>query len=466
MDLIEMLRIGIDHPEDRQWLLAGKEKVYELAFMVYIESDPDKAFLVSERARARAFLELVGGPRVARIEQSSPMAGRRKDLVEKILRSDIGSLEQRQTIAELSQLRSEIVAESPGLAPLTGDALPTLAEICAAIPDRALLVDFFLLNETTLAAFLLSQQGIKMCYMTRLLRPIEECVADLSEQIANGDVMPGLGLELFNELFVPLIDGLNDVVNLFIVPHGALNHVPWSALWFETSRPDELMAQQVHLRNRFHITLLPSASYLPLQKRTTAAWNATGVVLGDPTGELPGAADEARVVANLLGVRPFIGPEATRNMLLEADRPSIIHICCHGHFDDADPLLSGLQMADGILSVEDLLERGPAAKLTVFSACLSGLSGQRAGDELVGLTRAILSNGGRTVISTLWPVSDESSATFFGYFYGALQQGATASQAVFFAQVQVPEDHPEFSEPFDWAPFSLVGDPDILLLQS
>ncbi|HEU4348582.1 MAG TPA: CHAT domain-containing protein, partial [Actinoplanes sp.] len=126
----------------------------------------------------------------------------------------------------------------------------------------------------------------------------------------------------------------------------------------------------------------------------------------------------------------------------------------------ADPLLSGLELADGVVTVEDFLERGAAAKLMVLSACLTGFSGQRAGDELVGLARAALSNGGRTVVATLWSVSDESSETFFRYFYGALMRGASVSHALFFAQDTMPVEHPELGEPFDWAPYCLIGDPD------
>jgi CHAT domain-containing protein len=79
-----------------------------------------------------------------------------------------------------------------------------------------------------------------------------------------------------------------------------------------------------------------------------------------------------------------------------------------------------------------------------------------AGDDIVGLTRAFLYAGSRSVMASLWEVNDRSTLDFMRSFYGNLQQTDEAA-ALHQAQIAMIESHGRFSPPYFWAPFILIG---------
>ena len=248
------------------------------------------------------------------------------------------------------------------------------------------------------------------------------------------------------------------------MPHRSLHYVPFSALWFVPNGDDAPPRQ--FLKTRFYLTVIPSASYLPHLTRVAAGREfGPAVVLGNPMGNLPGAETEAVRVAARLAVTARLGKEATRRALLGAAAPAVLHVASHGTYNAEDPLLSGLQLADGVVTVEDLLNSGPAPGLLVLSGCVTGMSAHKPGEELTGLAQAALRNGTRSVVATLWETFDESSTIFFEHFYEALTQGARVSEALGHARESLATGPAGYDQPTDWAPFLLIGDPDQRLVE-
>jgi CHAT domain-containing protein len=112
------------------------------------------------------------------------------------------------------------------------------------------------------------------------------------------------------------------------------------------------------------------------------------------------------------------------------------------------------------------------ADLVTLSACETGLGKVFQGEGLVGLTRAFQFAGARTVLASLWPVSDEGTAELMRSFYTNLKGGATKNEALRAAQLHLLRGNPPqkkggkdaariagaHSSPFHWAAFQLVGD--------
>jgi len=78
-----------------------------------------------------------------------------------------------------------------------------------------------------------------------------------------------------------------------------------------------------------------------------------------------------------------------------------------------------------------------------------------AGDEVVGLTRAFISAGASSVLSSLWSVPSGSTAALMVAFYGHLDDGLNKAEALRQAQMDVKEVYPH---PWYWAAFNLMGD--------
>ncbi|HWM89303.1 MAG TPA: CHAT domain-containing protein [Thermoanaerobaculia bacterium] len=81
----------------------------------------------------------------------------------------------------------------------------------------------------------------------------------------------------------------------------------------------------------------------------------------------------------------------------------------------------------------------------------------RGGEGLVGLVRAFQYAGARSVLASLWSVSDVSTADLMKRFYGHLREGQSKDEALRKAQADMIRSQ-SFSHPYYWAAFQLTGD--------
>lgn len=198
---------------------------------------------------------------------------------------------------------------------------------------------------------------------------------------------------------------------------------------------------------------------------------------------------EAEAIAELLGVEPLLDRAALRGAVLGAS-PRILHIATHGFFlpyQEKPPELSGLdrlaavpdpmlrsglalagandglrgaqlpeEAGNGLLTAADI--RGMdllGTDLVVASACETAL-GQHTGDGILGLQRAFITAGARSLVISLWQVPDNSTRLLMTEFYRNL---ATMTRAEALRQAKrTLRDVPETSHPMHWAGFILVGE--------
>ena len=140
---------------------------------------------------------------------------------------------------------------------------------------------------------------------------------------------------------------------------------------------------------------------------------------------------------------------------------SILHLATHGQFSSNleetfiltwDGRLD-VQALNLLLANRELLNLSPI-ELLVLSACQTAQGDNRAA---LGLAGVAVRSGARSTLASLWTVSDESTANFMVQFYQELlKPGATKAEAVRLAQIHLLQQ-PEFSHPYYWAPFILVG---------
>jgi hypothetical protein len=79
------------------------------------------------------------------------------------------------------------------------------------------------------------------------------------------------------------------------------------------------------------------------------------------------------------------------------------------------------------------------------------------GEGVLGLTAAFLCAGVPVVVSAAWPVEDRATAEFMHSFYTHLSRALPVAAALRLAQLDM-RSRREFSHPFYWAGFSVVGD--------
>ncbi len=120
--------------------------------------------------------------------------------------------------------------------------------------------------------------------------------------------------------------------------------------------------------------------------------------------------------------------------------------------------------SDGLLDASEILDLKLDADLVVLSACDTGGAGsegadqtglQGGGEALGGLTRAVIYAGGRALIVSHWSVDSAATVRLMtGLFAG---KAATEGEALQKAQL-VLQQSTDWSHPYFWAPFTIVGD--------
>ncbi|MGE7390726.1 CHAT domain-containing protein [Streptomyces sp. NPDC004126] len=204
------------------------------------------------------------------------------------------------------------------------------------------------------------------------------------------------------------------VPRLVLVPMGALGLVPWHAAFADGSTGRRYALQDAEISYAASARLLCEVAARPALPHT-----GTALVVGDPTGDLPYAGEEADAVlrafypgGDRLGLRSGDGtPEEVARWLRErADGGAVLHLACHGTVEENGPRSSYLALKGGVLTAEELAgaAHGPLG-LVVLAACRSQVSG-RGLNEAYSLSSAFLVAGSRSVIGSLWPVPDDATS--------------------------------------------------------
>lgn len=269
-------------------------------------------------------------------------------------------------------------------------------------------------------------------------------------------VIRGLLKKLYRLLIAPVADHLADTTRLLtIVPYGILHQLPFHAL-YDGSR---------YLIEDFQINYLPASNLLlDLQKM----WHlnedelATALVMGcSGHSKLPSALEEAASIAELLHGQCYLEEEATiAHLQARAQGCSLIHLATHGHSRLDAPNFSSVVLADGYLNAIDAFSLNlQGCELVTLSGCETGLALSGGGDEQLGLGRAFLAAGARSLVMSIWSVEDASTSFLMQTFYQHLLQGESKVEALRLAQ-QAMLRHAEarYSHPYFWAAFRLVGD--------
>lgn len=146
------------------------------------------------------------------------------------------------------------------------------------------------------------------------------------------------------------------------------------------------------------------------------------------------------MVGRLVGVAPLIGEEATNYAVIEKiGSESLINFTAHGIAERGEIALSSIstpKSANPILSQEayiltmaDVSQVKVKAKLVVLSRCHSG-SGQVTAEGVIGIARAFLGSGTRSVLASLWAIPDSATQQLMRKFYQHLVDRESASESL------------------------------------
>jgi CHAT domain-containing protein len=466
---IEDLRSMLQTEELRESYFEDKADVYETLVLTLLDRRKAiEAFDFSERARARAFLDLLGN----RVILSR---GRDESLIaeERALRERIGMLKALPEGSpaldrELSSARDayqaflqrvrQVDREQASL--MTVEPL-TLSQVQAFLPEGSVLLEYFVTGQGRTILWTVERGAVSVRNLTIGRGEMARRVQAFRDLISARGDQPDLqraGQELYDLLVRPGLQGRRPR-ELVIVPHGPLHYLPFQALM---PGPGRYLLQETPL---YYYT---SASLMQFTRAKEQTGTPTIFAVGNPdfqdlTLSLPYAAREARGIATLFPDTVLaIGKAATKlTSREEIRRHSVLHFATHAEFDEADPLGTSLLLAsttgaDSRLEVQEIFGLSLHASLVVLSACETALGKLSGGDEITGLTRAFIYAGTPSVITTLWQVNDRSAFELMREFYRQLRAGRNKAEALRLAQLTILDLHPR---PYHWAAYELIGEP-------
>lgn len=234
-----------------------------------------------------------------------------------------------------------------------------------------------------------------------------------SARAAGPDALLDRALTVLDQTIRDLVEGDGPVV--LVVP-AVLHTVPW---------------QLVPCLAERDVCVAPSASWW-FETKSAGRTAATGPVV---VAAGPRLAEASREAVDVGACYPrsivLTGRSATTAAVAGAfgDAPAA-HIASHGQIRYDNALWSSLELSDGPLYVHDLERIRPTPELVVLSGCDTGV-GVRAGDELLGLSSALLGNGTRTLVASLSVLPDSvETREVMVAFHQAVAGGASPSSAL------------------------------------
>lgn len=363
-----------------------------------------------------------------------------------------GLQEQAKTLRgqyEEQRKRSPLLATS---------ASSSLDELLASLPPNSALIDYYVAGDSVIAV-LLSKSGDKAVFR-RLISTsfLEQIVRRVGDAMARGEEPKACELSLLAKLLLPNQSQMasllkTGVTHLLLVPHGPLHDVPFAALPLLGGR----------LVEKFVLRELPYAGLL-LRGTKVAAPNQKPAVLyfnGNPggLGRTANAKPEAEAVAQLYGAAAQ-EVKTRQHFLSELRDHDGVYFVGHAAGGSKTGQFARIVLPrvstddDGALSVVDIVTYPESlrARWVVLSACETARGDRTSGDEGIGIARALLQKGVRTVLANLVSVSTAQPTQFLDKLYLELSAGTDPALAL--AQAQRKSIHQPVSQ---WAKMIAIG---------
>ena len=343
----------------------------------------------------------------------------------------VATLVRRQTRLE-HEIRRRLL-QVPGTRRLQASRPPSLRALREVLEERAL-IEYVRVHGALHAACVTARSARLVA-----LGPVDEVEHELEllrfalrqmalsragRSVAHRENAAHSARRLEQLLVEPLLPSVGDR-ELVIVPAGELHALPWATLPACAQRP---------------LSVAPSAAlWLRARKRAAPAATRALLVAGPDLGQ---ADAEVHAIAALYEepVTLTAGAASVERVTAALKGCDRAHLACHGRFRADNPLFSDLRLADGGLTVHDVESLGAGPRELVLSACDSGRAVVRAGDELMGLTSALLAIGASVIVASTVHVPDAPTQRLMVRLHERLQQGAGPALALAEARSGVAGD--------------------------
>ncbi|MGA9379102.1 MAG: CHAT domain-containing protein, partial [Phormidium sp.] len=246
------------------------------------------------------------------------------------------------------------------------------------------------------------------------------------------------------------------IKTLVFVLDGSLRNIPIAGIY----------DGEKYLVQKYAVAIAPGLQLVdakPLQRTDIRVLTAGLSEARQGFAPLPNVITELSNIAQKISTEKLINQSFTASnfqVKVQTDTFPIIHLATHGRFSSkaADTFILTWDTKINAKELDILLRSDRRItnpiELLVFSACQTAAGDNRA---TLGLTGIAVRAGARSTVATLWSVDDEATALLMTTFYKELNNSQlTKAEALRRAQQLVLQES-QFSHPYYWSAFVLVG---------
>jgi CHAT domain-containing protein len=289
--------------------------------------------------------------------------------------------------------------------------------------------------------------------------------------------------QMYRWLTAPLERDLQqqNIQNLVYIMDAGLRSIPLAAM--HNGKNFIIERYSVGLMPTFALT---DTRYVDVKNTSVLAMGASQFMVQSPLPAVP--MELSAIVGKLWSGKSYLNNSFTLENLRAARNAApygIIHLATHAEFNLNNPKNSYIQLWNSKLNLDQLRQltlKKPSIELLVLSACRTAL-----GDEQIELGFAGLAAqaGVKSVLGSLWYVSDEGTLGLMSEFYNKLKQAPIKAEALRQTQVAMLKGevrleegklmtsagslslppslarmgNNNFSHPYYWSAFTMIGNP-------
>jgi CHAT domain-containing protein/tetratricopeptide (TPR) repeat protein len=505
IDLIEKISIPLTLNQEIQIAhFSGMNNVYNSLTEFYLMQDnPKDAFMVIEKSRSRNTKTNLEKLKFISILKTESNYNQLIDC-EWMLQSGLYSQKEIDSLNQvLNRIKIEVNKKYKGVAEnLFIDDSKTLDKLQKELSNEEYLISayvadnyitLFKLNSKNFVSKTINIERDSLFSLLKAISPIYNSGLENEEIYINEDLFSFNAYaanKMYRLLFKEFLDSIPKESKLIFSFPIELIKLPTELLVTEWSQDESpyYYADKSFLIEDFQISYTPSLSIYQIQKNRVSAKNKQNLLIGDPfinNSEFTLSVRGGLVLDNptqARNIRLFpleyskeeinsidgtiannvvlLSEDATEsNFKINAPLCNVVHISSHSFLLKDQPLIlfspQEDELDDGFLELGEIVQLNLNSELVVLSSCRSGLGRVDEAEGIIGMQKAFFEAGSKSVLVSLWDVSDKYTSYFMQEFYKYLKEGKSKSEALRRAKLDFINNYS--ANPYYWSAFVLSG---------
>jgi CHAT domain-containing protein len=466
-DIVEGIMVNVPSREAQARLVGVTSEIYAGHFRLAADrlNDPVKAYDIIERARGRAVADVLRTLPEDAPQDEATASGHAREIARlqvRLMRAQAPA-ERRQLLDQLweAEQRSRARAAGPPVALLVGGQRASARTLQQALARNELVLEY-VLTEPHSYCLVIGRGRITIAKLPSKAH-IEAIVEQFTQELRNGKAGASSTAKDLRDAILQPIPDWQVAQRLVVVPDGKLHLLPFDALFDESARESRIVST-VPSANVFALLrsrrspvktqrALLGVGGVPYDRMFGSGKPAIGKARSDETRGLfdasyptrlpmlPMAQGEVLTAARLLGPTSvtLTGDQASETALKAQPLSDfdVIHFAVHAFAEPKFPERAALVLLnstsigdDGLLQPREIGQFKLNAGVVVLSACDTAVGPTLGQEGVLNIARAFLLAGARSVITTLWAVSDTTSTALMRRFYENLAAGQDVAEAL------------------------------------